>query len=473
MNKLILLILLITGLLLTVILYKYINYKLEGFTSSSKQNGNLLKIINTNNSSIQNIKNSAGSDIKLVESELEGLFNITDIKINNITGKVRIGFYNKSKNEINYVSFNDSALDITDKMTLNIDQNYSLHNIKNPYGSNIIADSIKIFLLDNQYFTDLAKIEVCGVLSTQIITKKDLDILYKDAKELDNSGETITTINIESLQSINTTNKLYKITSIEINDSVIPTNEELELTIRFANNYTNELMIYKSDRQNGKFLVSSNFKNIYLYDNILLVNKLAISYIDGDSEEFLNANNCIIRGYNASNNDITAFKLENGLTDIRGSINPDDICPGIDGLINDQLSSEVIIDSLDYQEKIKDEKIKLQSNKDALLNLLEQKEKISSVAAMINKIEELQKKRDMETDSLNAIRLTKQIDEINKLKEVLDARIEENKKNTITFDKIRVNNIKRLDTSSRGEDIPEVEGFIDITLPEDENMHLV
>lgn len=473
MNKIILIVLIISALVLTVILYKHINSNLEldleSFTSPSSQNGNLLKIINSTNSSSQNIKNSVSDNIKLIEAPLDGLYNITDITITGIDGNLRVGIYNKGKNEINYVSFNDSALNITDKIKIDIKgSSYTSNNIRNPFGNIIIGDSIKIFLLDNQDFTS-ANVSICGVLSTETVTKKELDTLYTDAKILNSSASPLLSLNtsLPNLSNIQTSDKLYKITSIEITD-MDAFNEEL--TISFTNNYTNEVMIYKSDRENGKFIVNSDYQNIYLYENILLANKVAIYYKNSSGDDvLLDDNNCVIRGYEASKNDVSAFKLQNSLTDIRGSINPDDVCPGIDGLINEQLSAEVIIDSLDYQEKVKDEKVKLQSNKEALLHLLEQKEKIASVGAMIDKIEELQARRNMETDALNAIRLTKQIDEINKLKEVLDARIKQNEKNTYTFDKIRVNNIKRLDTSSSGEDIPEVEGFID--LPTDENMH--
>lgn len=477
MNKIILIILIISLVVLSVILYKHINInselELELFTTPSSQNGNLLKIINSSNSSLQNITNSIGEPIKLIEAPLDGLYNITDITITGIEGKLRIGINNKSKNEINYVSFDDSAINITDKIKLDKSSSslpHTSNNIRNPFGNIIIGDSIKIFLLDEQDITNL-NILICGVLSTETVTKKELYTLYTDAKILNttaNNQSLLETNNTSNLSNILSTDKLYKITSIEITNTDI---YNKELTISYTNNYTNEVMIYKSERENGTFIVSNNFKNIYLYENILLVNRLAIYYKnDTDNNVYLKNDDCVIRGYLASKNDVTAFKLQNSLTDIRGSINPDDVCPGIDGLINSQLSAEVIIDSLDYQEKVKDEKVKLNSNKEALLHLLEQKEKISSVGAMIDKIEELQERRNMETDALNAIRLNKQIDEINKLKEVLDARIKQNEKNTYNFDKIRVNNIKRLDTSSSGEDIPDVEAFTD--LPNEEKMYL-
>jgi hypothetical protein len=140
-----------------------------------------------------------------------------------------------------------------------------------------------------------------------------------------------------------------------------------------------------------------------------------------------------IKGYTASIADINRFKLEYNITDIRGSINPDDVCPSIDKFVENQLSSELIIDAMDYQQKINDEKSKLQSNKDNLLNLLEQQDEIKQLGKLIGKIKDVNTTRDHQTNAVNALQLFKQMNEYTKLKEVLDDRISLRKKNTFSL----------------------------------------
>ena len=294
-----------------------------------------------------------------------------------------------------------------------------------------------------------------------------MDILDRRSSILNNDN-TLYTNNLNNLLTILPDDTLYKITLIEFKDNKY---DNMSLNIYYTNNYTKERMVHTSTRKDGTFLVTDGFRKIYIYDKILLANKFYIEAINNTTGTNMGVNNndIIIKGYKANRTDVTAFKLQNNLTDIRGSINPDEICPGIDGLIHDQLSAETIIDSLEYQEKIKDEKVKLQSNKEALLHLLEQQEKINRVATLINKIEDLRSQRERETDALNAIRLTRQIDEANKLKEVLDARIKQNDANTFNINDVRLNIIKNVDVNTPEEGVATVEGFND-TIPTDENM---
>lgn len=440
---------------------------IEEFNSGNNQNGNVIFVGNSISSSQIKKTNINNNNDQIIEVDLRGFYKITDIRLDNelINKTIRISVFNSSTSKNNYISLSSGGSTIIDKITsVAGGDTFIQTNIKTIYGNELIGDKINIYCNGN-IFADDMWIKVCGIISTEKLTAKDLDFLNKDANILNSGMQTIYSNTIDNVTTINSNDKLYRITSIIFNDTEYDNDN---ITLYYSNNYTSERMIYKSDRPNGSFIVTNDFRTILFYDNILLANKI---YLEVDSK-IISSEKIIIKGYMASNNDITAFKLQNALTDIRGSINPDDICPGIDGLINEQLSAETIIDSLEYQEKIKDEKVKLQSNKEALLHLLEQKEKIDKVGVMIDKIEDLRSKRERETDALNAIRLTKQIDEVNKLKEVLDARIEQNRKNTINLDNIRVNVIKNINLNDDDSNLAEVEGFDNITIPRDENMKL-
>jgi hypothetical protein len=135
-----------------------------------------------------------------------------------------------------------------------------------------------------------------------------------------------------------------------------------------------------------------------------------------------------------SQGDITQFRLEYNLTDLRGSINPDYVCPNIQTLISKQLDAETIVDSMEYQDMINTEKVKLSSNKGNLLTLMKQDEDIKQLEAMIRKISEIQARRTQETDALAALQFTKQLNEVIKLRETLDKRIRNRDRNTLNIE---------------------------------------
>jgi hypothetical protein len=300
-------------------------------------------------------------------------------------------------------------------------------------------------LLDNYKKTvDLSSsaninIEICGIYQDEVINENELEYLYDKASDITGTGaDKLEKLSFDSTGDITSSN-VYKITTLEF--STISSKPNQPFNILYRNPYTEEVMTYRSSRADGKFEVTTNFNKIIIYDKVLLASEIQILQYDTDGSELTTQalSNVIIKGYNANLNDINQFKLENNLTDLRGSINPVDVCPSIDQVIQGQLNAETIIDAMEYQEKIKDEKIKLQSRKEALLTLIEQKEDISRLGNMLNKIDTLTEKRNKDTDALNAIKFHKQLQEVNKLKEVLDARIEHNKRNTYNIDNIALN----------------------------------
>jgi hypothetical protein len=456
-----------------------VNNMVENFYASytRTQNGNLIKYVNLTSDANINLSTITNSETnsetnrtyKLCEFELDGLYTITDLNLSGISGNVSIGIFNNNSKQLDYIKLQDDELS-SEKIKKNIDTGskiLNINNVVNQYENYIIGNKVHIYLLDNQNqisnSSNSSNISICGILSTESLSVKLNDILDKNSTDITSPNGNSLLNSKNKLSHISRDDKLYKITTIELNSNGSNVNSFINtpLNILYTNSYTNEIMVYTSDRSDGTFLLNNTFSKIFLYDNILLANKINIHYINsGGVVVDLTNRDVKIKGYLATNNDINSFKLENNLTDIRGSINPDDICRGIDGLLKDQISSEIIIDSLEYQEKIKDEKIKLQSNKEGLLHLLEQKEDLERVSKMLNKINELKDKRQKETDALNAIKLTKQINEINKLKEVLDARITQNKNNTFNLDKINLNLIKRIDlTEETDKDVAIVEGF--------------
>jgi hypothetical protein len=138
--------------------------------------------------------------------------------------------------------------------------------------------------------------------------------------------------------------------------------------------------------------------------------------------------------------------------------------------MNDQLNSEIVIDAMEYQNKINMEKMKLSNNKASMLTLLEQKEEIDKLERMINKIDGLHQQRKHTTNALNALHLRRQMDEVLKLRDVLDNRIALREQNTINIP-VDVNKVKVVDKDEE-QTSENLDVFADIPLSKEDNMKI-
>lgn len=437
--------------------------------------------------------------------ELGKKYKLTDMYINieststPINKNIKIGCFNSSNSELYYIDLVPSNDDMEMKITETITNSKTIYNIKDIYNNDIYCNQLIIYIygnVDESIFdtdgqpkiTDAdITFTVCGIQSDENINKNQMEYLVDKSTSIDiNSILSSSTSTINTFSDLTDNLDIYKITYLDFSNYL--TNTSKILDIIYINKFTEEVMVYKSDISDGKFIVTIQFPNILIYDKILLASRIELKSELKNGNETLSSN-INVKGYKANVSDINQFKLENNLTDIRGSINPNDVCPSIDDMIQGQLNAETIIDAMDNQEKIKDEKIKLQSRKEALLTLLEQKEDISRLGNMLDSIEKITKKRNMDTDALNAIKFTKQMNEVSKLKEVLDARIKYNKDNTFdinnvnlnifrnpTEEELQLNNMATVEVNNdtNTSAISVTDEFIDITpkLPIDEEMNM-
>jgi hypothetical protein len=116
----------------------------------------------------------------------------------------------------------------------------------------------------------------------------------------------------------------------------------------------------------------------------------------------------------------------------------------MDKFLANQLDSEVILDAMQYNDRINTEQAKLIGQKDNLLTLMEQEEDIARLNRVINRLLDVEKQRSAETNALNTVKFTNQMKEAMKLKEVLEQRIAQRKKNTLDL-QFRVNQVVETD----------------------------
>jgi len=336
--------------------------------------------------------------------------------------KIRVSAVDTKKNQVNFASLNyhlssgqtssASDVNISDNNEIfynritqlaNPSTGFYLDNVKTMFGTDLIANKLNIFTNAAISMDATTKIIITGYTETH---KWNMDL----ASRLTKSATPFTAGKLILIRAMTlTAEKNVK--------------EGTKFRITFTNPYSNNVFTYPG-AINGEFIYTSNVPRILL-PKMLITNKppsITTAGISISEYEYVGE---------VSQGDITQFRLEYNLTDLRGSINPDYICPNIQGLINKHLDTETIVDSIEYLDKINTEKVKLSSNKNNLLTLLEQQEDIKKLELMINKIQELQTKRTQETDALTALQFTKQLDEIMRLREALEQRIARRDRNTL------------------------------------------
>lgn len=333
--------------------------------------------------------------------------------------KIRIAIANTTTNNMEYAMLNQHSTlsGSIDNITASTDNSGSYSaDIISIYGGDIIGNKISIYS-EGTFVESGGKYIIIGYPENDRI----------DFRTFNSSPgyDIVPSANISK-------DKLYvmkKLTLAPASDTNV--SDGTKIKIRFRNPYSNNIFTYPGPSEYN-FIYTKDYPSIYFTKSCLAV---------GSSVEIMTStSNLVIKDYyvksSPDESDISRFKLEYNLTDLRGSINPDAVCPSVNGLISRQLDAELLVDSIDYIDQINTEKVKLASNKDNLLTLMEQESDIAKLGKMITKIRDLQKQRQMETDALNALRFTRQLNEVMQMREILEKRIARRKENTydITFD---------------------------------------
>jgi len=401
---------------------------------------------------------------------LKDTYVIKQIHSKGVTGNFRIGVKNSARNKISYVSslelnheaitevFADNSPRYVMMTMFNSTDDFKDLTPTDIYGNELVGDEIIIFT-DNRVSNASNNIFIMGHLENEHYHDKH------DTQKLDNTtvGYDIIKNNKLVLEKPSTeTQKPYGITKM-----VLPVTKETNIKVLFQNNYSNNSFTFEGPLPNREFIVTQDYNTIFFH-HTLLANKVIVMNTADDS--VISDTNLEVYGYTPSIDDVNRFKLEYNLTDVRGSINPDDVCPSLDQYMNDQLNSEIVIDAMEYQDKINMEKMKLSNNKASMLTLLEQQEEIQKLERMINKIDGLHQQRKHTTNALNALHLRRQMDEVLKLRDVLDNRISLREQNTINIP-VDVNKVKVVNNDE--EQTPEnLDVFADIPLSKEEDMKL-
>jgi hypothetical protein len=376
--------------------------------------------------------------------------------------------YNKKDSKGNIVNKHDVYY---------VKKNYSNDTVLDVYGNDVIGNKIYIERISKE--SEFGTPERYKIIDTPVnsgLTEKKIIItghLPGEKNMVDNEL-------IEDLELEDITTKLeteggenyvvYKIVETT-------KNEKNCFNVYFNNNLSkNNFMYYSHIPSNNIYDVSTNENSFRMNNNgkstIYITKPIIANYIkittdngtlltNGSESKIYN-----IYGRLASLSDISAFKLNYGITDIKESINHESVCPSVDKLVDDHLKMDMIMDGIEFQQKVNNEKRKMVYNKNKLLDIQEQQMEIKHLQDEINSISNILDLKDSERDIHNSMQYIDQLKTVMKLKTTLDDQIATREKNTFDID-ISTNNIN---TMVNGDNF--ISKTNNIPLPKEEKLKL-
>ena len=250
----------------------------------------------------------------------------------------------------------------------------------------------------------------------------------------------------------------YNIKSISNNANPTPnildtTNSPFMLTIQYDNN------VYAGNNFtiNRKYTVRSdsnrtttdtrayNLKNSSVMTTfIFLAQPIIANYIKITTPQInttlsnnirnINITNMTVLGKKPTNDDINNYKRKVNLALSGSGDSADtsaDVCPSMDNLIVKQNQAQQICDNIEYQDKIKSEKLRLERNKQYLLKLKDQQEQIDKLNNLITYLDNKRQQRNKTVDYSRVMQYQQQKNTANTVRDVANQRLESQDNNRL------------------------------------------
>jgi len=110
------------------------------------------------------------------------------------------------------------------------------------------------------------------------------------------------------------------------------------------------------------------------------------------------------------------------------------ICPSINDLVNTQTKTQQICDNLEYQDKVKSEKLRLERNKQYLLKLKDQQDQIEQLNSAIQSLEDKRQARAQSSDQVRVLQYQKQKADVSTIRDLANQRLESQANNQLYMD---------------------------------------
>lgn len=243
-----------------------------------------------------------------------------------------------------------------------------------------------------------------------------------------------------NLDTSNTTNPLCsgEVTASPFKLSILYNNG-----LYSGNNFTiNTLYTVRSDRQR----VTTATNNEYIiFAQPVIANKLVITIprINTTSQKTMKLICTGLQGYGAvpTQNNISDYQRTVNALLSAGTKNQSlDICPSVDDLVVKQNQAQQICDNLEYQDKVKSEKIRLERNKQYLLKLQQQQEQIDKLNNVITTLDNKRQQRAKNADIARVLQYQQQKGTASTVRDLANQRLQAQDNNQLYVD-LQINNL--------------------------------
>ena len=133
---------------------------------------------------------------------------------------------------------------------------------------------------------------------------------------------------------------------------------------------------------------------------------------------------------NINSNNKNSNKNREGFQSVT-EYSPDELCPSLSGIENQMKLADTICERIEYNDKIKNERLKLERNKQYILKLKSQDEEIQKLEDIIKELQSKRENRDAYNDALRLAQLQEQRKKAATVKELAKKRIGHKKNNQL------------------------------------------
>jgi hypothetical protein len=146
-------------------------------------------------------------------------------------------------------------------------------------------------------------------------------------------------------------------------------------------------------------------------------------------------------GVTPSNTDIANYQKNVNLALTSGqSSKNQDICPSMDELVSKQNQAQAVCDNLEYQDKIKAEKIRLEKNKQYLLKLQQQQQQIDQLNTVIQTLDTKRQARATANDQARVLQYQQQRGTASTIRDLANQRLKSQAENQLYMD-VNINTV--------------------------------
>lgn len=155
----------------------------------------------------------------------------------------------------------------------------------------------------------------------------------------------------------------------------------------------------------------------------------------------LTINSILVLGKNPSATDISDYKknVNSALNSVSAEDQNGNICPNINELVDKQNKTQQICDNIEFQDKTKSEKLRLERNKQYLLKLQNQQDQIDQLNNVIQTLETQRENRATTSDKARVLQYQKQQGESSTVRDLVNQRLESQAHNQLYLD-VKLNN---------------------------------